>query len=124
MLIFAPAMWLNEIAQSDLIRTKWGKIMQEEDPAEAADKEMDRLIAQGASNTLALAFATVAPLVAERLAIAAFKKRMPMFQEPEVLSYQEALRLAMIEYPLLTMEEQQKLLDLLQTDETMQLLKK
>ena len=47
-----------------------------------------------------------------------------MFQEPEVLSYQEALRLAMIEYPLLTMEEQQKLLDLLQTDETMQLLKK
>ena len=125
MLMTAPASWLNELAKGT-IKTEWGKLMQAEDPAQETSRKVYSRLEPKAGHEVALAFETVAPLLAERLAIAEYRKRNPRIEPvaPEVLSYQEALELATMEVPGLTTAEKQQILHLLKTDKSMQPLKK
>ena len=86
MLMTAPVDWLNELAEGP-IRTEWGLMMQAENPAEEADEVYKRLKEQY-SQKVALAFEIVAPLLAERLAIAEYKLKNPAIEPvaPEVLT--------------------------------------
>ena len=122
MFMAAPTDWLHEMAKGE-IKTAWGEMLKAEDPMAEADKVFYRL-RKRVGNKVAVAFVTVAPLLAERLAIAEYSMKNPMINEPEVLSYQEALSIALAENPSLTTEELDKLLRLLKTDPTMKSLRK
>ena len=122
MFMAAPTDWLHEMAKGE-IKTAWGEMLKAEDPMAEADKVFYRL-RKRVGNKVAVAFVTVAPLLAERLAIAEYSMKNPMINEPEVLSYQEALGIACAENPSLTTEELDKLLRLLKTDPTMKPLRK
>ena len=121
MLMTAPASWLNELAKGT-IKTEWGKLMQAKDPAQETSEKVYSRLEPKVGHSVALTFEIAAPLLAERLAIAEYKKKNPRIAPvaPEVLSYQEALELASMEVPGLTTAEKQKVLDLLKTDESMQ----
>ena len=122
MLMTAPVDWLNELAEGP-IRTQWGLMMQAENPAEEADEVYKRLKPKY-GHKVAFAFGVAAPLLAERLAIAEYKMKNPAIEPvaPEVLTYPEALAIATREVWDMTLTEQQQVLDLLKTDETMQVL--
>ena len=117
MFMAAPTDWLHEMAKGE-IKTAWGEMLKSEDPMAEADKVFYRLRKRVGDN-VAIAFVTVAPLLAERLAIAEYSMKNPAINEPEVLSYQEALSIALAENHHLTAEELDKLLHLLKTDPTM-----
>ena len=117
MFMAAPTDWLHEMAKGE-IKTAWGEMLKAEDPMAEADKVFYRLRKRVGDN-VAIAFVTVAPLLAERLAIAEYSMKNPVINEPEVLSYQEALSIALAENHHLTAEELDKLLHLLKTDPTM-----
>jgi hypothetical protein len=125
MLMTAPVDWLHELAKGS-IKTQWGEMMKAEDPAEEASEKVGKRLNMMYSNRIVLAFMIVAPLVAERLAIAECKLKNPQIEAvaPEILSYQEALEIAMKEVWHLTTEEKQKILTLLKKDPSMQPLKK
>ena len=125
MLMTAPAGWLNELAEGP-IRTQWGLMMQAEYPAEEASQQVYQRLKPKLGHRVAFAFETVAPLLAERLAIAEYKLKNPAIEmvAPEVLDYQEALEIAMMEVPDLTPKEQQQLTNLLKKDKTMQVIPK
>ena len=108
------------------IKTEWGKLMQAEDPAQETSRKVYSRLEPKVGHEVELAFETVAPLLAARLAIAEYRKRNPRIEPvaPEVLSYQEALELATMEVPGLTTAEKQQILHLLKTDKSMQPLKK
>ena len=120
-LLTAPDRILKGIAQGT-IKTRWGQIMRMQDPAKGEDEEYNRL-AKIHGHNIAAAFTEVAPLAAERLAIAEYKEANPSEElerlAPEVNSLQEAAEIASRDR-LLTMEETQKVLDLLRTDQTME----
>ena len=122
MLMTAPVDWLNELAEGP-IRTQWGLMMQTENPAEEADEVYKRLKEQYGQK-VAFAFEIAAPLLAERLAIAEYKLKNPAIEPvaPEVLTYPEALAIATREVWDMTLTEQQQVLDLLKTDESMEVL--
>jgi hypothetical protein len=123
-LLTAPDRILKGIAQGT-IKTRWGQIMRMKDPAKGEDEEYNRL-AKIHGHNVAAAFTEVAPLAAERLAIAEYKLKNPQIEAvaQEILSYQEALEIAMKEVWHLTTEEKQKILTLLKKDPSMQPLKK
>ena len=120
-LMTAPERILNGIAKGT-IKTVWGQYMALQNPVTGEDKEYNRLEKIHGHN-VAAAFTDVAPLVAERLAIAEYKEAHPEEEigmiAPEVNSLQEAAEIASMERRL-TMEETQKVLDLLRTDPTME----
>ena len=120
MLMTAPASWLNELAEGP-IKTQWGQMMAEENPAEEASQNVYSRLEPKVGHKVAFAFEIAAPLLAERLAIAEYKLKNPAIEPeaPEVLSYQEALETAMMEVWGLTTEERQQILNLLKTDESM-----
>ncbi|HJE83192.1 hypothetical protein [Megasphaera stantonii] len=119
-LLTAPTPWLHDLAKGP-IKTNWGKLLKADDPAEAMDKEFHRLKKEGYNLWATSAYLDVGLLLAERLAIAEYKLKNPMITPvaPEVLSYQEALELALKEYQAMSREDLQTLLKLLQTDELM-----
>ena len=125
MLMTAPASWLNELAQGD-IKTPWGEMMQAENPAEEASTNVYKRLEPNVGHSAAFAFETVAPLLAERLAIAEYKQVNPSIAPiaPEILNYQEALSLASMEVPDLTAKDKQNVLHLLKNDSSMQPLKR
>ncbi|MFA6849576.1 MAG: hypothetical protein WCS30_04430 [Selenomonadaceae bacterium] len=120
-LMTAPAPWLNEIAQGT-IKTPWGEMMQSKNPAEKEDEVYSRLMKQGKSHEVASAFTDVAPILAERLAIAQYAQKNTQIRAvaPELNNYQEALSLITKDRPYLTTVELDEILNLLKTDETMQ----
>ena len=115
----APTPWLNEIAKGK-IKTQWGQMMATANPSEEEDKVTQRLREKNIPSEVIWSFTTIAPLLAERLAIAQYAKKNPQIMNvaPEVLNYQEALSIATKEWRL-TEEEQSQLMNLLKTDETM-----
>lgn len=125
MLMTAPAGWLNELAQGS-IKTMWGELMKAENPAQEASEKVYERLEPKVGHSAAFAFETVAPLLAERLAIAEYKQVNPSIAPvaPEILNYQEALSLASMEVPSLTAEDKKTLLQLLKNDTSMQPLKK
>ena len=125
MLMTAPAGWLNELAQGD-IKTMWGELMKAENPAQEASEKVYGRLEKKHGHSVAFAFETVAPLLAERLAIAEYKQLDPSITPvaPELLNYQEALSLASMEVPSLTAQDKKTLLQLLKNDTSMQPLKK
>lgn len=124
-LMQAPVPWLHELAKEE-IRTQWGEMMKTENPAETVSQKVYKRLEPKYGHKVAYAFDLAAPLLAERLAIAEYKKKNPRIEPvaPEVLSYQEALETIMPEVGTLTMDERRQVLTLLKTDETMQNLKK
>ena len=120
-LMTAPDRILHGIAKGT-IKTKWGQYMAMENPSAGEDKEYNRLEKIHGHN-IAAAFTDVAPLVAERLAIAEYKEANPDEEigmiAPEVNSLQEAAEIAMIDRQLTTAETQ-KVLELLKTDPSME----
>ena len=126
MLLTAPTDWLHELA-SGPIATPWGKMMQAEYPPEEMDKVYHRLEPKY-GHTVTYAFLIAAPLLAERLAIAAYKQENPMIAPvaPEVLDCQEACAIVSKEMAPQQLSSQQigQVIELLQTDETMQPLNK
>ena len=116
----APTNLLNEIAQGT-IKTQWGQYMKMENPEQGEDKVYNRLEKKYGHN-VAAAFTDVAPILAERLAIAEYKAKKPNSQlemiAPELNTYQEALETVSTDRRL-TMDEAQKVLNLLKTDQSM-----
>lgn len=117
----APVDWLHELAKGS-IKTQWGQMMAAENPADEGDKVYARLKEQGVPRMVAAMFQSLAPLLAERLAIAEYALENPQIRAvaPEVNSYQEVLELALKENRFLTADELEQILQLLKTDETMQ----
>ena len=124
-LMTAPVDWLHELAKGT-IKTQWGQMMKADDPAEEVTEKVYHRLRMAYSDKVVFAFETVAPLLAERLAIAEYKLKNPRIEPiaPEVLSFQEALEIAMTEVWHLTTEDKRKILYLLKNDESMQPLKK
>ena len=122
MLLMAPKDWLRELAKGT-IKTQWGDMMKAENPPEETDKVYNRL-RQKYNHKTVYVFLIAAPLLAERLAIAEYKAINPRIEPvaPEVLSYQEALSIAIPEVMSLTEEEEADALHLLKTDETMKVI--
>ena len=120
MLIAAPISWLHDLAKGP-VKTDWGKVVfKAEDPCEAADEILHRQEKDPKNEeTAILAFQMVAPLLAERLAIAQYKLKNPRIDAPEVLSYQEALEIALTEFPTMNQKEMTNLLELLKNDPSM-----
>ena len=119
----APPRMLNELAKGT-IKTWWGDQMKLPDPSENLGKLETRLEKAGADVWTWSAFEVAAPLLAERLAIAEYTAEVqPDFGivAPEVLSYREALEIAMkdIAPKTLSEEQQKKVMDLLRNDESM-----
>ena len=106
------------------MKTQWGKVVfKAPDPMEEADKIVKRQEKDPKNTELAIvAFQIVAPLLAERLAIAQYKLKNPKIDAPEVLNYQEALQIAMQELPMMDEKDLKSLLNLLKTDPSMKAL--
>ena len=121
-LMYAPVEWLNDLAKGT-IKTAWGDMMKTKDPGAEGSKVYERLEPKYGHN-VAFGFGIAAPLLAERLAIAEYKLKNPQIEAvaPEVLSYQEALEIAMRETLPLTTDEEDAILKLLETDETMKVI--
>ena len=121
----APASWLNELAKGP-IRTVWGDMMKTEFPAAGEDEVAARLKKKGVTDTFVIAgFLIAAPLLAERLAIAEYKLKNPSLEmvAPEILDYPEALLIASREWNL-TEEQENEVMRLLRTDESMKVIYK
>lgn len=124
MLMTAPVDWLHELAKGT-IKTQWGQMMKAEDPAAETDKIFLRLEKDKNNTTWGIqGFMLTAPLLAERLAIAEYKKKNPMIAPvaPEILTYQEALEIALQEYQVMNKKDLTNLAHLLQTDESMKVI--
>ncbi|MBS5581859.1 MAG: hypothetical protein KHX20_04630 [Megasphaera sp.] len=122
MLIALPPEWLHELAKGT-VKTHWGKVVfKAKQPLEEADKIFDRQEQNPKNSTWAvMMFQTVAPLLAERLAIAEYKLKNPRIapEAPEILNYREALELALKEFPTTNKSEMTNLLELLKNDPSM-----
>lgn len=121
-LLEVSSSWLNDIAKGN-IKTYWGKIMQAENPLIEEDKVMARLRKKHFNIEVIESFRTLAPILAERLAIVEYSHKNPDIKNmvPEISTYQDALEIAVAKWNL-TEKEQCDLLELLITDETMQLI--
>ena len=113
---------LNEVAKGP-IKTWWGDQMKRDDPAKGYQELDERLEKAGVKLWVRAAFEVGAPLLAERLAIAEYKAKHPDFEmiAPEILSYQEALSIAMKDIQPVPLNEEQRtqVLSLLKNDESM-----
>lgn len=125
MLIATFPNWLHDLAKGP-VKTQWGKVVfKAEQPCAEADKILHRQEKDPKNREWAMiAFQVVAPLLAERLAIAEYKLKNPRIapEAPEVLNYQEALELALSEFPTMTKDDLLNLLELLKTDPSMKTL--
>ncbi len=126
LLIAAPAKMLNELAKGT-IKTWWGDQMKRENPGDGIDDLAERLEKEGITDVrVRQAFMVGAPLLAERLAIAQFKQKMPDFEivAPEILSDQEALSIALMDMRPMSLSEaqQEQVLSLLRNDESMKVI--
>ena len=122
-LMEAPIDWLHELAKGT-IRTQWGDMMKAPDPSREASEKVYNRLKPKYGHSVAFGFKIAAPLLAERLAIAEYKQKNPQIEAvaPEVLSYQEALEIAMRETLPLTTEEKDAMLQLLKSDESMKVI--
>ena len=121
-LMTAPTQWLHEISRGT-IKTMWGQMMKATDPVEKMDKIYEQMVERGHDKIVALAFVEIAPILAERLAIAQYAKKNPQIRTiaPEILSYQEALQIATKDH-WLTKRQQKELLTLLMNHYSMKAL--
>ena len=62
------------------IKTMWGQMMKATDPVEQMDEMFNKIVNAGYEQTVALAFVEIAPIVAERLAIAQYAKKNPQIR--------------------------------------------
>lgn len=121
MFMAMPVPWLHGIAKGT-IKTKWGEMMKAENPLEEMDKLAETLRADKKNSFKGVTeYLNLAPLLAERLAIAEYKLKNPMIEAaaPEVLSYQEVLEMAMRDCPTMQEEDLKTLLRLLKEDDMM-----
>ena len=121
MILTAPSRYLAMILEAGEPKTKFGQLLQAKNPAEAMDKEAERL-KDKADVMVIMEYLEVGLLLAERLLFARAVKKHPQLTAmlPEVLDYQTALSIAYKNNQMLTKEQLKTLLNLLQTDELMQ----
>lgn len=86
-------------------------------------RDIRTMVERGHNKIVALAFVEIAPILAERLAIAQYAKKNPQIRTiaPEILSYQEALQIATKDH-WLTKQQQKELLTLLMNHYSMKAL--
>lgn len=114
----AMPIW-NEIAETQELATEWARKafrLNQEQAAEAYDREHQTLVDEGADPEVATAFLEVFPLLAERKAIARFLRTRPDLKGvlPEVTTANEAVMLASMDRPL-NLSQQKQLQRLLQS---------
>lgn len=94
-----PAIAWNQIATLAATQNEWGEIMAlpEEEMSEALSKKADELEEKGLTGLALVAYMKIAPLLAERKAIAEAKRalKMPALEAaiPEVLTPAEAIEI-------------------------------
>jgi len=113
-----PATVWNRIAETETLATEWAELtfpLPEAELEEALELEAARIQAEHkTSPSLTLAYLKVMPLLWEREAIAAFVADNPALAGalPNVETVEEAVRIATLDHPITT-REQDKLASLL-----------